>query len=586
MPDFDPGQPLPDEDEQQVITAPLAKTAGGQAYVGAPSPIDPSQVAAEQAAAGARRFAAADQLAAFNAANPALAGSPAAPPPAQTPVTITVGGAAPPAAPAAPDVTGVVAPPPAAPAVPARAKLAVPKTQPAPALGAQQATERQTRQDLDAQQVTAQGDVNAARVDHAGLETEIAGQTAAEQAARAVDVQDATAKGQTFIDQRERERDAAVSKARRAKVEDYYSNLTAGSQITSLLGIIASGVAGGLSGKGGNAALDQYNKMVETDFQRQRTNIENLKDSAAMARAGVLDAQKAREILLSDVDAKYVASLRASEAYATQRLKALGQTEAQISGNAAIIDLRQKQADGTRGARQQDQDEYLKQLTTESTIKTQAATRAAAYANADESRAKAAVARATAGTKDDALAVRDTEGNPLGTAGNRVMANKLNGDVANLKAYEDVLQALASHIREHGQLYNPTSDAYKERERLQGEAVARGRAVMGLQASDAGQALEHQIVGGSGLGLHRAAAPRSLDNLATEARQVVQNRINTALRRTPDQVAAQAGAAPPRSPADAADQAALSWHRNAGNRNADPATYDAIGARLKARGLL
>jgi len=131
--------------------------------------------------------------------------------------------------------------------------------------------------------------------------------------------------------------------------------------------------------------------------------------------------------------------------------------------------------------------------------------------------------------KQAELEVRGTNGNVIGTASSTRAAKAAADQLAAGQAYKDALAAFRDHIQQYGQLLNPFSDEYKERERLHADAVARGRKAMDLGVSNANLQLEHAIVGGSGAGLNRMASPESLDNLISEADKVINNRLAASL---------------------------------------------------------
>ena len=132
--------------------------------------------------------------------------------------------------------------------------------------------------------------------------------------------------------------------------------------------------------------------------------------------------------------------------------------------------------------------------------------------------------------KQAELEVRDAAGNVKGTASSTRAAKQAGDSLAASAAYQDALRAFKDHIVQHGNLINPFSDDYKERERLHADVLSKGRVAAQLGVSNKNIELEHQITGGSGAGINRMASPESIDNLIKEVGDIADKRVATILR--------------------------------------------------------
>ncbi len=356
-----------------------------------------------------------------------------------------------------------------------------------------------------------------------------------------------------------------------------------GRGIVIALSLAAGAYGAGASAAGGhptgNLALQQLNTQIDGDFKKQELEIANLKDVAAMKRAGVTDAVQAHRILSDDLKDKKAAAYASLIADGERKLKALGRTQAEIDGNVALNDLKTKLLDDRRSRTREDASDALNRLTVQSNIQTAKSQQVKNYAEANAAGLTAKAALAKAQNTGNGLAVRDpVTGEVLGQANSPKSQRAMALLVANQKAYEDNLDDLSAHVQKFGQLVDPTTPEYKERERLIGETVVKGQQVMGGNNSDERAKLEKQIIGGSGLGINRAASPASLQNLKTESGKIVQYNLNANLKRSPDMI--QQGA----QPASFDSRGALAWYKNP--KNAKDPQYADTGARLKAMGLI
>lgn len=402
MPNFDPAQVLPEE-QTEAITSPVSlPNQFGGVVVGAP--VDP---VAEQAAADAAAARKADQIAAQSAFQAGAARAPVAAnaPPEVVPAPAAAAPApveAPPPV-AAPQVApGAPAPPtPAAPATPVKAGggggggAARARAPEGPAIGA--TPENIERAALNEE---AQGNVEA----QTGLKKEQAGQSAADLAAvaqqRVKDEQaiaEAQKKGNEYVQQAKAhfdERDRAYQDAlEENKTHTVFAGKSTWNMASTYLGMALGAIGAGFSAAGGhptgNMAVQQLNTEIERDMQKQRTNIEGLKDSTAMALTGLKNATDAKQSLLNDLLAKQNAAYASLEAQARSNAAAFGVKAADLEGSELMTTLKRGQLDAQAAHERQVQQDYLTRLKTHAEI-------GELGARAEEARAGAALKRAQA----------------------------------------------------------------------------------------------------------------------------------------------------------------------------------------------
>lgn len=379
------------------------------------------------------------------------------------------------------------------------------------------------------------------------------------------------------------DRDAAIEAAAKAKPQSYLGTRGLGASIVTTLALASGAIGAGLSAASGhptgNLALVQLNSQIAEWDKQQHDEIARLNDVAAMKRAGVTDAVQAHKILEGDVQDRKNAALASLVADGERRLKGLGRTQAEIDSNVAINDLKTQLLDGRRTRIREDASDALNRLTVQSNLATAKSTQAKNYAEAGAAGITARAALLKAQNIGNGLAVRDpVTGEPIGVANSPKSQRAMAALLANQRAYEDNLDELTTHVQKYGNLIDPTTPQYKERERLIGETVVKGQQVMGGNSSDERAKLEKQIIGGSGLGISRVASPASLQNLKAESQKIVQYNLNANLTRSPDMI--QQGAAQPHPDA----QKALTWYKNL--KNAKDPDYAAMGAYLKAQGMI
>lgn len=92
----------------------------------------------------------------------------------------------------------------------------------------------------------------------------------------------------------------------------------------------------------GPSAVDA---IINGDLDRQREKIKMMKDKAAMAEAGLNDAQEARKLLLAEVDARGAMAFKRVVAIGKANLEAQGKSQADIDANKMIADARKAELD-------------------------------------------------------------------------------------------------------------------------------------------------------------------------------------------------------------------------------------------------
>lgn len=318
---------------------------------------------------------------------------------------------------------------------------------------------------------------------------------------------------------------------------------------------IAAIILGGIGAGFGNAAAAQLGQVghneneaakgidarMKREYDSKVTKLKAAGDSLLMARHDAKDAQEAHRAAMNDLDAEQAAKNKAIAADATAALLQAGVPKAQVAGNVIVAEANARAA-AHEGEIHQREEGHADQRTQA------AATLALARANLGERRSEHAenledrkAARADKAEKHDvevsdkkeARLFRDPRtGEKYGYASNAKAVNQMADKAAAIYAYADKAREMADHIEKHQgdpRLLIPTSDLYKERETIAADTQAMGRPAKGIQASDAGLKLEHQIVGGNGLGLNRTANPRVLRQLAADAEKQLMYKLRAGL---------------------------------------------------------
>jgi hypothetical protein len=134
---------------------------------------------------------------------------------------------------------------------------------------------------------------------------------------------------------------------------------------------------------------------------------------------------------------------------------------------------------------------------------------------------------------DNARTVRWYDGTKLGLAPSGRNVKDIGKDIANTKKYVDLVNEVADSFEKNGHILNPYSQEAKDRRSQMAELQALGRNISGLQASDAGQKLEYQMLGNTGIGpteaLQILPSPQTLRELGRRANTFLMDKLRTTL---------------------------------------------------------
>lgn len=305
----------------------------------------------------------------------------------------------------------------------------------------------------------------------------------------------------------------------------------------------ASAAQLGQVGHAENEGVKTINRLMDSEAKQRQARLSRAGDALLQARYGFKDALDNHRAAMNDLDADLAAKYRLIAKEAEAQLLQNGADAAAIQGSLLRNEAMAKAAeyDGKIHDR-----EEAHQVARDNAKATQSIARAHLGLQREQIDATKATRADAAADKLDARTVRDPDtGAPIGIAPSARVVDKIADGIAKTNMYVDAVNKFADHIERHGRILNPLSDDGKERASLAADVQAMGRGVKGIQASDAGQALEHQIIGGTGIGIERTANPKTLRHLAEQARKGTQQHLTSAL--TP-----VAGEAKARTPGNAA----------------------------------
>lgn len=169
--------------------------------------------------------------------------------------------------------------------------------------------------------------------------------------------------------------------------KDFFTGKSTLQKFGAIFGM-ALGSLGGAT-PGGNAAVESMNRQMDAEHTRQRETIEGLDHATLRALTHISDSNAARQVAQTDLAAQWTAMRQHMIDEGTARLKALGQSDAQIAGNVALNELKAKNADDKVKVHQ----EYSKNMS-ENLLKH--AQTSAAYGSANASNAEAEYHKALA----------------------------------------------------------------------------------------------------------------------------------------------------------------------------------------------
>jgi hypothetical protein len=118
--------------------------------------------------------------------------------------------------------------------------------------------------------------------------------------------------------------------------------------VKSRLSVIFGGLGAALSAAGGgdptNHALAQLEKKWDDETAFQKAKIGAAKDSVVMARTGLQDVDEARHEMVTQANAKHIATLNAAIAQGEAQLKGVGMSQADVDADSRIAKLKASRA--------------------------------------------------------------------------------------------------------------------------------------------------------------------------------------------------------------------------------------------------
>jgi hypothetical protein len=142
--------------------------------------------------------------------------------------------------------------------------------------------------------------------------------------------------------------EGAYQAALKAPTPSLWADKTTGESVMRtigalFLGALADGASASVAAAQGRApGPSTIDQIVGMDLDRQRANIERLKDNVVTARTGVKDAEEARRLMLAEVDAKGAAIYKRLESIGKARLAALKADQVTIDNDPRLAEIRQK----------------------------------------------------------------------------------------------------------------------------------------------------------------------------------------------------------------------------------------------------
>lgn len=147
---------------------------------------------------------------------------------------------------------------------------------------------------------------------------------------------------------------STIDEVQNAKVDPnrFWNSKSTGQKVMAGLGMILAGIGGGMTGRGGNAALDVINNAIQNDIDAQKTEIEKLKSIGSMKQNlyGMMRdrfgderqaeaAAKAAYFQRVEMQLKEMATRYQAPEIQAKAEQALGQL--QVMKNAAILQFEQ-----------------------------------------------------------------------------------------------------------------------------------------------------------------------------------------------------------------------------------------------------
>ena len=111
---------------------------------------------------------------------------------------------------------------------------------------------------------------------------------------------------------------------------DFWASQPDGARVQGAIAVALGQLGAGLQGGTHNTALDILNRRQDQFYALQKEKLDHAKDNVLMARAGVKDADEARQIAETTLGAKYILGLEATKAQLAQGLAAQGKSQAEV----------------------------------------------------------------------------------------------------------------------------------------------------------------------------------------------------------------------------------------------------------------
>lgn len=89
-----------------------------------------------------------------------------------------------------------------------------------------------------------------------------------------------------YLQRKQDDVDTALNDVRSTKIDPnkYWNDKSTGEKIMTAIALVLGGIGGGMTGRGGNAALDVMNNAISRDVEAQKATIESKKELAGMAQ--------------------------------------------------------------------------------------------------------------------------------------------------------------------------------------------------------------------------------------------------------------------------------------------------------------
>lgn len=344
--------------------------------------------------------------------------------------------------------------------------------------------ERQRKQQAAADDIQAEHDMQA---------QQLQGQIAEEKKFRDEQVSQSISTWQNRLE-------GAYNAAKTQPAPSLFADGSTGHNLIRAAGLALAGlgdtISAGAAARYGGQRTNSVGEIIESDLQRQREKIAKLKDDVVMARTGVKDAEDARKLMLSEVDAKGAGFLSRLEAMTKARMSALkAGDQGQIAAQNLLADIQTKKLEF--------QQRSLAPLTEKHTLAS--TTTKTEAPSVTEKRQGTTVENTTRETSPTAKPVNDVvmgdplnpqeAGKPLGeVSSGRGGAQAFSQQDTGLTTAADALKALQADIKENGERPVLPADI-KRRNALRNNATLQVGAVSTAGQSEMALSTEAGTIG-------------------------------------------------------------------------------------------